>query len=91
MLIRCVDCGARTPAYTLPNDYFLPKRAVRFWLLHGHIPKLWTFSCECGTEMVSGPQVAREMKWDDFQLAQNDWGFWQEHRAHASGKIWLPS
>lgn len=82
MLIRCEDCGTRSPAYNLPPDFFLPKRAIQFWLLHGHIPKVWTFICECGIEMTSGGQVALENGWQDFDLAVNDWNFWQEHRMH---------
>jgi hypothetical protein len=69
----------------LPKNYFDPNQAIKFWLTeHGHIPKLWNFRCDCGRGMISGGQVALEMGWDDFMLAQNDIG-WCARHAHHSG------
>jgi hypothetical protein len=82
MMIRCEDCKDKW--VHLPPDFFEPRHALAFWLQHGHIPKIWTFVCECGIEMQSGPQIARENGWDDIALAQNDWLFWQEHKPHAT-------
>lgn len=84
MLIRCEDCLEKKGQKwaTLPLDYFQPRKAVAFWLRHGHIPKRWTFLCECGARNESGRAVAIENRWTDFDLAEHDWHFWEEHKEH---------
>lgn len=89
MLIRCEDCFNSGKEQlrpwarfvTLPIHYWKPGGAVGYWLtVHGHIPECYTFRCEiCRESMQSGPAIARENGWDAIMLAQNDWGFWQEH------------
>lgn len=91
MLIRCDDCGTRpfnqwvkSCWHPIPADFFTRGgTAMRFWLeLHGHLPKVWVFKCECGATMESGGLVALANDWDDIMLAQNDWGFYEQHKTH---------
>lgn len=80
MLVRCDDCP--TKFRLLPLWYWKPGGAIKFWIgLHGHIPRLYTFQCPvCKLSMQSGPEVAKREKWDTILLAQNDLGFWEEHK-----------
>jgi hypothetical protein len=98
MLIRCDDCGSRafnqwtkTSWHPLPADFFGGGKALSFWMtLHGHVPTVWVFRCEaCGATMESGGLVAIQNGWDDIALAQNDWGFYEEHKTCSSRSVVL--
>jgi len=92
MKVRCLDCVNPTSHHAnrdyqwlmLPSSYFQPRHATLFWqTAHGHIPRAWQFRCEgCGETVISGGVRAVEEGWDDFMLAQHDWGFYMTHRAH---------